>query len=302
MDLPMSPDRLMQSTWRIHLAREIADRCLTPLREPRMALLGGSPAKGLSDEYSDLDILFFWDELDTGWIEGSPLALPRTDLLDMGPGVLLESYHLDGLKADIAHVEMDVWRGMVDRVLVELDTDGDLQKSLQGFLHAVVLRGGEEYRIWRDRIAVYPPALGEKMVRENLRFFVRGYLPNQCRRRGDGLAYADGLCLMLKNILGVLGGLNRVYLSKDEPRWLEWELGRMEFLPERTLERMKEVLSAEPQDAEAVLDGLILDVLDLAGRLMPSSNAAYRRRRYLIEVLPCSARPALGSSRGGVRS
>lgn len=288
----MSSDAPGQSAWRIALAGELVAR-YDDGEGLRMAVLGGSPGKGLSDAYSDLDIILFWDALDREWIAQAPLGLPRTDLVDMGPGVLLESYHLDGLKADLGHVEMGVWNGMVDQVLVDLDTDGDAQKSLQGFLHAVVLRGEREAALWRDRIAAYPPALGERMVREHLRFFVRGYLLHQCWRRGDTLAYMDGLCAMLKNILGVLGGLNRVYLSPQEPRWLAWELGRMTLLPDATLDRMRRIMAAPPEEAVEILDGLILDVLALAERLMPSANAPYRRERYLREVLPCAEKPAL---------
>jgi len=287
----MSAESAAQSAWRIAFAAELAGPYLSSGRRPSMAVLGGSPSRGLSDPWSDLDMLFFWETPDLDWIASAPAGLPRTDMLEMEPGVVLETYHVDGLKADIAHVETAVWSRMVDEVLVRLNTDGGLQKSLQGFLDAVVLHGEDEVRAWRGRISCYPPALGERMVRDHLWFFVRGYLIDQCWRRGDGLAYADGICRMLKNILGVLAGLNGVYLSTDEPRWLAWELGRMGTIPGRTSDRMAEILALEPERAVSVLDGLILDVLDLAERLMPSSDAAYRRERYLRRVLPCSSKP-----------
>lgn len=287
-----------QSEWRIDLAAELAS-VYAEKPEIGMIVLGGSPTRGLADEYSDLDIVVFWEEMDTDWIDSVPLGhmdCRRTDLMKMGEDICLESYHFGALKADFGHIGMNTWEEMVNQVLLELNTDAGLQKSLQGFMDSVVLHGEETVAEWKARIGSYPEGLGEKMVGENMRFFVEGYLLNQAWNRGDRLAYYDGVCTMLKNILGVLAGLNRIYLSKDEPRWLRQEFERMTIRPLDAPDRFDAVLLEPPETAIPLLDALIEDVFQLIERHLPDVDVeAKRRRRRELGVHPCPARPRTGA-------
>ncbi len=216
--------------------------------------------------------------------------------MKMGEDICLESYHFGALKADFGHIGMNTWEEMVNQVLLELNTDAGLQKSLQGFMDSVVLHGEETVAEWKARIGSYPEGLGEKMVGENMRFFVEGYLLNQAWNRGDRLAYYDGVCTMLKNILGVLAGLNRIYLSKDEPRWLRQEFERMTIRPLDAPDRFDAVLLEPPETAIPLLDALIEDVFQLIERHLPDVDVeAKRRRRRELGVHPCPARPRTGA-------
>jgi len=289
----MSND-VSQSEWRIELADELT-RVYATRPEVEMIVLGGSPSRGISDEFSDLDVIIFWNGIDREWIDSVPLGrldCRRTDLMKLGEDICLESYHFGNLKADFGHIEMKAWREMADQVLQELSTDAGLQKSLQGFLDSIVLYGKEAAASWKMEIATYPDGLGEKMVRENLRFFVEGYLLNQAWGRGDRLAYFDGVCLMLKNILGVLAGLNRIYFSKDEPRWLTSELSRMNILPACAADRINAIIQGQTVDAVPLLETLIEDVLALVEQHMPDVDVeSKRRRRRELGVLPCAEKP-----------
>jgi|GEM_PF-664215 len=289
----MSND-VSQSAWRIELAGELAS-VYAGRPEVEMIVLGGSPSRGISDEFSDLDVIVFWNGIDRDWIDTVPLGhldCRRTDLMKLGEDMCLESYHFGNLKADFGHIEMKAWREMVDQVVVELNTDAGLQKSLQGFLDSIVLHGEKPAASWKAEIAPYPEGLGEKMVRENMRFFVEGYLLNQAWGRGDKLAYFDGVCLMLKNILGVLAGLNRIYFSKDEPRWLISELNRMNILPDGAADRFNAILQEQPVDAVPLLETLMENVFALVELHMPDVDVeSKRRRRRELGVLSCAEKP-----------
>jgi hypothetical protein len=284
------------SEWRIELAAELA-----PTYAARdgieLIVLGGSPTRGLADAFSDLDIVVYWDEIDVPWIERVPLADTageRKALRQMGTGdVYLEQYYFGPLKVDFGHVTLGLWQEIVESVVERHETDASAQKTLAGFLAGIPLHGQPLYEQWTRRIGVYPPPLAVKMVREHLRFIVRGCLLNQGYRRGDLLFYVDGLCQMLKNLLGIWAGLNRVYLSTAEPRWLADELQRMEILPDDAWRRMQAVLTGRAEEAVEMLDRLIIDTLDLVDEHMPEVDVARARRFYLLEVEACAAKPSL---------
>ena len=289
------------SNWRIEFARE-----LTPLysvhENVRMIVLGGSPSTGLSDQYSDLDIIVYWDVMDTEWIERIPLRgidCERRDLMKMSDtDICLESYFFGSLKVDFGHATIAVWEEMTGEVIEKLNTDGGLQKSIQGFLDSVVLYGDELAAEWKEKLSEYPEGLARKMVTENIRFYVKGCLLNQGWKRDDFLFYYDGLCGMFKKLLGVLAGVNRIYFCRDEPRWLESELQRMPIRPVDTWKRMKQALTSDGETADRILEQLIDEVVSIVTEHMPDIDLSKLSRRTDLRVDGCDSKPEITNTGG----
>jgi hypothetical protein len=290
------------SRWRIEFAREVI-QFYVPREGISMVVLGGSPPKGLSDDFSDLDIIVYWDEIDVAWLEQDPLEgiqCERKYMRRMGEqDIYLESQYFGELKVDLGHLTMGVWKEMVDNVLERLDTDPSNLGALAGFMSSIPLYGDALVKEWKERIAPYPDELAVKLVRQHRRFFVPGYLKNQALGRGDLLAYYDGLCAMLKNILNILAALNRIYFSAEEPRWIEYSLDRMPIRPHDAWNRMRAVLTTEGEEAVGILDGLIMDVLALIDEHMPQIDGDYRERWQGMRVRAAPVRPRIAPAPQG---
>ena len=300
----MDPGMNEASRWRTELARELS---VYYSRHPevRMVCLGGSPTKGLSDACSDLDIVVYWNELDEDWIKSEPLeeaiGLERTDLLSMAPGSLIESYHLDGLKVDFGHGTMEMWEQWTSALLEELNADPGLIGMVGGFLDSIPFYGEELCNEWKDRLRDYPDDLAKEVIKRNIGFYVRGYLVHQCLGRGDYLAYQDGMCTMLKRLVSIVAALNRRYYSAAEPRWMDYELGRMAIRPEKlTCENIRWMLENPGEESEAMLYGLMDEILTLIQEQFPEleEKITHRRKRMSgLAVKPCEHRPTLPASR-----
>jgi len=283
------------SLWRIEFARE-----LTPFYSSHagieMIILSGSPPKGLSDAYSDLDMIVFWNAIDFDWLERIPLRdidCERAFYRKLKEEYL-ESYYFGELKVDLGHTTINSWKEMVDGVLERHETDLSAQAALGGFLSSLPLYGRETFEEWRETVAAYPDELAEKMIRQHMRLFVCDYLKNQAHGRGEILAYYDGVCRMLKNLLGILAGLNRVYAFTDEPRWIEYYLEQMSIRPENAWERIRSVLESAPEEGLEVLEGLIGDVLDLIDEHRTAIDTSrVRRGRKAMRVRARERKPAL---------
>jgi hypothetical protein len=284
------------SEWRIALARELAPY-YAGHEGIKMVVLGGSPSRGLADRYSDLDVIVYWDSLDRLWIEDGPLEglmcerrafmqSPQTD-------ICLESWFFGTLKVDFGHVTMAAWEEMTGEVTEKLSTDGGLQKSIQGFLDSIVLYGHDMAEEWKRKLSVYPEGLARKMVEANLRLYVKGCLMNQGWKRGERLFFFDGLCTMFRRILGILAGVNRVYYTFDEPRWVEQELHRMPLAPADLWSRMKRALEAGGEEADMILEQLIGETVELVREHVPEADISRLERRESLRVDGCDRMPGV---------
>ncbi len=288
------------SKWRIDLSRELSVHYASH-PEVTMVCLGGSPTKGISDAYSDLDIVVYWNELDEDWIKAEPLqkamGLERTDLLSMAPGSFIESYHVDGLKIDFGHGTMDGWKQWTSSLLEELDADPGLIGMVGGFLDSIPFYGEALCNEWKNRLRNYPDDLAKEVIKRNIGFYVRGYLVHQCLERGDYLAYQDGMCTMLKRLLSINAALNRRYYSAAEPRWLGYEIDRMAVRPKKlTCENIRWMLDNPGKESEAMLYDLMYDTLTLIQEQFPELEdkiANRRKRMSKLAVKPCENRPAI---------
>jgi hypothetical protein len=298
MEAPMErrPARSGASKWRIELATELS-AYYSPHESVKMIVLGGSPSRDLADRYSDLDIIVYWDILDREWIEEGPLRSldceRRSIMKNSETDICLESWFFDTLKVDFGHVTMAVWEEMTGEVLEKLGTDSGLQKSIQGFLDSIVLYGEQIAGEWKTRLAAYPDGLAEKMVEANLKLYVKGCLLNQGWKRGEYLFFYEGLSTMFRRLLGILAGVNRVYFTLDEPRWMESELERMPLKPPDTWKRMKRALATGGEEADSILESLIDQTVALTKEYLPGADISRLERREDLRVEGCDRKPEI---------
>ena len=292
----MLPEMNEASRWRVDLARDLSEH-YSSHDEVVMLCLGGSASKGISDAYSDLDLIVYWNIIDEEWIQSSPLekslGLQRTDIISLAPGTFIESYHTGGLKIDFGHVTMKAWEGWVDH----LEADPDQMGMIGGFLSNIPLYGKELFEKWKTRLSIYPPEIAMEIVQKNLGFFVNGYLLHQCYERGDYLAYTDGMTAALKKIISATAAMNGYFYSAAEPRWIDYTLSRMDRVPaELTSANIKWMLENPGEKAVSMLYSIQEDVLKRAARQFPELEEKIDRRLMRMEQLgvhPCQSRPEL---------
>lgn len=288
------------SRWRVQLARELS----LPYVEHdavEMLCLGGSSARGISDAYSDLDIIVYWREMDDDFIRESPLegtfGIGRTALMSLHPGTFIESYHIDGLKVDFGHSTIEQWKEWVTPIIEEDSAEPALIGMVGGFLSSIPFCGEGVFREWRDRLSNYSDQLARKVIGRSMGIYVRGYLQHQCLERGDRLAWNDGVCSMLKRMIDITAAINGRYYSAEEPRWLEYHLESMPVRAEELNAANVERILDEPGEAsEEMLYRIVDDTLGLVAERFPELSDRVEKRRSRMEELQvraCHHRPAM---------
>jgi len=289
------------SRWRVQLARELSQPYVEH-GSVEMVCLGGSAARGISDVYSDLDIIVYWSRMDEDFIGGSPLedafGIGRTALMSLHPGTFIESYHMDGLKVDFGHSTMEQWKEWVTPLIDEHSDEPALIGMVGGFLASVPFCGEEVFREWSERLGRYSDQLARKVIARSMGIYVRGYLQHQCLERGDRLAWNDGVCSLLKRMIDVTAALNGCYYSASEPRWLEYHLDRMPMRSgELTASNVERILAEPGEASEEMLYGIVDDTLGLVAERFPELADRVERKKARIEELKvraCIDRPAMG--------
>ncbi|OAI38644.1 hypothetical protein AYO38_01910 [bacterium SCGC AG-212-C10] len=278
--------------WRIALARDIAS---VAARQPGviMAAVGGSAARGQADAWSDIDMAVYWDEVDpefvaSPWFTGA--GVDRFTYVEVEPPRLyLEQYFIAAAKVDIVHIARSWLDDEFNKVTRDLDTTPDRQEVLGGLADSLPLHGEAEFARWQGRLAAYPDALAEKMVREHLRFMPGWALSEQCLVRGDLFMYHELLSTALKNVTGVLAGLNRRYVCLAKAKRIDSIVERMPIAPPDAAAAIRALLRGD--DFEANYTALVGGTLALVEQHMPSINTAAAHALFAFPMPPAHEGP-----------
>jgi predicted nucleotidyltransferase len=283
----MKSDSKYASEWRLEFARKLS-RVYASRPGVKMIVVGGSPSRGLSDEYSDIDMVIYWNEVDAPFLSDAPLKNygGELKLLMRNPdgSIGMELYYFDTLLFEAGHMTIKNWDELTDDVIRKHDCTPYKIKTIGGFYDAVPIYGEEAYRESRKKLEPFPRALAVEMVSKNLGFFWRGCVLNQGIRRNEIVFYHDAFCMTIKRLTAVLAGLNHRYFTAIEPRWLEYEFDRMTIKPEKVWERMKSVFESDPALGMKILEDLIAETVILVKKHMPEADLTRFNENDALEV------------------
>jgi hypothetical protein len=265
------------------LARDVADVYTT--RTGAIAIMvAGSIAERLCDQYSDLDLIAYYDELPAETV----IAAAR-DALGAGTtrpiggsreeGSYAETFDLRGVDCQLGYATVAAWERDIDSVLVGLDVDSPIQKALAGTLSGVALHGDDLVQGWKTRLADYPDALAHAMVVRHLRFFPLWGLEGRLEARDATIWRFQALTEAAFNLLGVLAGLNRLYFTSFQFKRMRAFVDQMGVAPVNLASRIERLFAPGDSAAALELERLVTETVDLVEREMPDVDTSRVRAR-----------------------
>ena len=214
----------------------------------RAAMVTGSVALGVSDRYSDIDMMIYYDalpsddELLSARLQRRDRVLWRVD--SRAEGELMESYRVQGVECQIAHATIAVWER---NLAIVLDTrrENVAAQSTLGTLEGIPLYGAELINDWKEKIADYPPALAQAMVEQHLQFFPLWSVQPQLAARDAKLWHYQILTEASYNLLAILAGLNRQYFTTFQFKRLQHFVAQLSIAPFDFAARLDRLFTAE---------------------------------------------------------
>jgi hypothetical protein len=243
----------------------------------RAIILTGSAAEGVSDPYSDLDLILYYENLPTD--EELQAAFRRNEgreyrLLGQSSEERMESYRVDGVECQCAHTTIAAWERDMAVVLDQLDVTTPLQKALSGMLEALPLYGEPLVRHWQAQLAAYPEALARAMVEHYLPVFPLWAVQQRLASRDATIWVYETLVELAQHLLGVLAGLNRCYYSPFQFKRMHRFVAQLDIAPTDFADRLESLFHTDMASAAEQARELTRDVLVLVDEHMPQVDTS----------------------------
>jgi hypothetical protein len=247
----------------------------------RAALLTGSAGRGDADYYSDIDLIFYVDELPS-----ATLGLELCEILggkhhlrksEPTEHFSAEEFDVQGVRVEMAFATVPWMEARLDELLVRLaDFDTPTQKILSGVLEGLPLGGAALLGRWRARAAAFPEPLRKAMVVRYWSFFPLWYGGAAMASRDAELWRLDMLVEATFNLLGVLAGLNRMYFTRFQFKRLRRYVAEMSICPVGLADRLESLFRLDPELAAAELGRLIQETAVLVQVELPEVDVRLR--------------------------
>jgi hypothetical protein len=216
-DDPMSnPQPTEASQHLIALAKRNAEIYKT-LPELRALIVTGSSVEGVSDYYSDIDMILYYDTLPSEEALAAAAehngGTNRRQLAPRGDEQAIEQYDVRGVACQFAHSTIRVWEEEMATILEKLEVVTPTQKALSGLLECIPLYGENLIRRWQDKLNNFPEPVAQAMVEHYMAFFPLWGLQDRLITRDAKVWSHEVLVQTAQNVLGVLAGINHLYYS-----------------------------------------------------------------------------------------
>jgi predicted nucleotidyltransferase len=256
----------------------IAERAAAAyIANPRVAavLVAGSVARGLADEFSDIELDVYWAHPPT--VEDRVTAVEGAGwdrvYAEVDEYEWADGYSIDGVRIDTSGFLTSTIDGYLDAALERADLEPELQVRITALLHGRPLHGQDVIGAWRSRCALYPTALAVAMVEDGLWLRPRERL-EMLATRDDPLLLHRDLVDNVQGLLDALFGLNRVYKPHPFHKWLDWEATLLPLAPGDLASRIRRLLVASPHLAVRQMCALADETFDLVESELPTFDIA----------------------------
>ena len=284
MPLPEPSDPHAASALRRGIAQRVADAHEPLLPGAITAMVFGSTGEGLADIRSDIDMSIVFEQLpDEAELAaacrsagGSAWTWQSGNLHEEGLAV---SFPLDGVEVQVVYTDPRILQADLDELLVQHKPDTLNHKVAEGLLKAQPLIAPERVETWRTKVAAFPPALGDAMMRH--------YLAEPTPWRWFGLMLHRDAQLWSRQLLveagyrlfGVLAGLNRCYFTTYQFKRVRRFAAQLAIAPPQLVDRIEALLVAPQPEAFTALYALDGEVLALLAEHAPQIDLSAPRDR-----------------------
>jgi hypothetical protein len=254
---------------RLTLARQIAPGYTN---NPKVAVLvvAGSVGRSNADMYSDIELDVYWHESPTDEDRMAPIV-------GAGGNVEIfwdysaeeeewgEEYVVNGMKIGIS----SFLTSSIDRWLIDVTEQGDpnelKQMRLAAIQHCIPLCGEPQVRAWQNVAQNYPNVLVHTVITRYVEdeAFHGWYGRRMLAARDDCIMLYDICCRVEKCIVGMLLGLNRIYLANPAFKWMDATIAQMALAPADLSARLKHVFHCTPVESVAMLEALLDETVAL---------------------------------------
>ncbi|WP_173918400.1 DUF4037 domain-containing protein [Halobacillus sp. Marseille-Q1614] len=228
--------------------------------------IAGSLSREWADEHSDIELNILWAE--------APDKEDRLAVINEVQGEIIdfheyeenewsEAYRVEGVKLEISSFLTESVLRSIQRVTKEFDTNVDDQCIVASIHYGIPLYGEELLDGLKAKVLVYPEQLSGEMIDEYSRLEKRWDNRQALLEREDWLMFYSVLTSVQSRIMGLLFGLNCMYVHHPSYKWQKDALETMNIKPDHIHERVNRVFLERPSEGLKEMEAIVEDVRKL---------------------------------------
>jgi len=269
--------------WRMDRAKEFAKQ-IAHYENVEALVIGGSVARGYADEFSDLEIILFWNTLPDDTIRFRIVEDLKGHFLFVYDGPSREDQLIiDGLQVDLWHISVSHQEAVIDHVLKHYASDMGSLNAMDTIRNAFPLSGEKLVQRWKNRAENYPQELAEKILDEHLDSFRVDYL-TLSEDRKDLTGFYNQLSFLQQEAFLVLLALNKTYFPSY--KWLYKSLHDMKIKPANAVERFRKAYEITRDIAISETREILEEIVQLVEHQIPHYDTEPIRRRLEYTRIP----------------
>ncbi|MFP3886637.1 DUF4037 domain-containing protein [Priestia filamentosa] len=229
-------------------------------------LLGGSVSRNWHDEFSDIELSVLWKEDPIDEERKEPIPVLKGTIIEFHPyeeEEWSESYTTQGVKIEISNFLTQTVKNTIYDVVKMFDTNLEKQCLVASIHDGIPLYGKDVVNNLKKTVKVYPKELSEAMIKENIDLGTRWHNREALLAREDWLMLYDVMVSAQVKVMGLLFGINRLYVHHPSFKWQTYSLKQMKHVPYNISNRLSSILLNHPKKGLPELEYLIQEVFYL---------------------------------------
>jgi len=229
-------------------------------------LLGGSISRNWHDEYSDIELFIFWKDSPTEEDRQASINTVNGSIIDFHPyeeEEWSETYITQGVKLEISNFLTSTIQKIINDVTLVFDTNLDKQCLVASIYDGISLGGEKVISQLKGKVVVYPRELSEAMIRNHFNLGSRWNNREALLAREDWLMLYKVIVSVQTNIMGILFGINRLYVHHPAFKWQKHSLENMKIAPKNLSNRLTSILLGHPKNSVRELEVITQEIYQL---------------------------------------
>lgn len=252
--------------WRIELAEQICEK-VKVIEGVKAIVIGGSVGRGYADEYSDLEILIFWDEYpDENTRKLIVKKLNAEYFYPYNYEGREDNVIVNGFRIDLWHLTLEQEEQVIKSVTEDFEIDFGSSNAMDTIRTCIPLFGEEIIYSWKNRAKEYSKEIAIKNIKESLHSIDGTQAELYLKRQNSTLIY-EHIANLQKNIFLIFLALNKQYFPTF--KWMYKSFEALKIKPKNIEQRFRAVFTYPPRKAYENTLGIMMETLDMINEVYP---------------------------------
>ncbi|WP_017415889.1 nucleotidyltransferase domain-containing protein [Clostridium tunisiense] len=258
--------------WRLELAKKICEkiRGVEGTKGIRAIIVGGSVARGYADEYSDIEIPIFWEELPNEKLRKLIVKELNAEFFyPYNHEAREDNIIVNELRIDLWHITLEQEEQVIKSVIEDFEIDFGSSNAIDTIRTCIPIFGEEIISSWKTKAKEYPKQIAISSINKALQSIDSTQVELLIQRENSTLLF-EHIANLQKNIFIILLALNKEYFPTF--KWMYKSLEGFKIKPDNVEQRFRDVFNYSIKEAYENTLAILFETIDMINNIYPEVN------------------------------